>query len=150
LGEGEEEFLVTGFWLLVNSKPVTSKQKLKSYLIMQDFKKLQIWQQGMDLVIVCYHLTKTLPKEELYDLTAQIKSAVKSIPSNIAEGCSRRSQKDFFRFLEIALGSAFELETHILTAIKLNFINEKENEVLLQKITSEQKMIYSLMQTLNQ
>ncbi|MEN9522074.1 MAG: hypothetical protein RL065_451 [Bacteroidota bacterium] len=117
---------------------------------MQDFKKLQIWQQGMDLVIICYHLTKKLPKDELYDLTAQIKSAVKSIPSNIAEGCSRRSQKDFFRFLEISLGSAFELETHILTSIKLNFINEKENEVLLQKITSEQKMIYSLMQTLNQ
>lgn len=117
---------------------------------MQDFKKLQVWQHGMDLVVDCYHLTKKLPSNELYDLTAQIKSAVKSIPSNIAEGCSRRSKKDFFRFLEIALGSAFELETHILTAIKLDFINEKQNETLLQKITAEQKMIYSLMNLLNQ
>jgi four helix bundle protein len=83
---------------------------------MRDFRKFEIWNQGMDLSVKVYEIVKQLPKEELYGLRSQITRAVVSIPSNIAEGCSRGSEKDFKRFLEISLGSAFELETGLVLA----------------------------------
>ncbi len=87
---------------------------------MRDFKTLNIWQDGISLVREIYQIIDILPPNEKYGLKSQITRAAISIPSNIAEGCSRKSQKDFYRFLEIALGSAFELETQILILEEIN------------------------------
>ncbi|KAA3614618.1 MAG: four helix bundle protein [Calditrichaeota bacterium] len=86
---------------------------------MTNFRNLKIWQRGMKLVTTVYNLASHLPKDERYALRSQITRSAVSIPSNIAEGCSRNSRKDFVRFLEIALGSAFELETQLLIIAKL-------------------------------
>ncbi|HSH50673.1 MAG TPA: four helix bundle protein [Bacteroidales bacterium] len=78
---------------------------------MKNFKKLKIWQKGFKIVIETYNITKEFPKDEKFTLTNQVNRSAVSITSNIAEGSSRRSQKDYFRFIEIALGSCFELES---------------------------------------
>jgi four helix bundle protein len=111
---------------------------------MRNFRELTIWNQGIELAVKVYEVCKQLPKEELYGLRSQLTRAVVSIPSNIAEGCSRESERDFKRFLEISLGSCFELETDLILAAKLNFISSKSLDDLLQELTKEQKQINSL------
>jgi four helix bundle protein len=111
---------------------------------MKNFRKLNIWQKGIDLVIDIYKFSNDLPSDEKYGLISQIRRASVSIPSNIAEGSSRNSEKDFKRFLEIAIGSAFELETQLLIIQKLNLIEKSKCDVLIQSLQSEQKMINSL------
>ena len=108
---------------------------------MTNFRNLKIWQKGMDIVVDIYKLTKFLPHEEKIDLRSQMTRAAVSIPSNIAEGCSRSSQKDFKRFLEVSLGSAFELETQLLICQRLNFIEENSINIMLKTLHEEQKMI---------
>jgi len=76
---------------------------------MKNFKQLTVWQKSMNLVVETHQLSKSLPNEEKFGLISQMNRAAVSIPSNIAEGSSRRSDKDYARFLEIALGSSFEL-----------------------------------------
>ncbi len=83
---------------------------------MQDFKKLQVWAKSHDLTLRMYELTSQFPREEIYGLTSQIRRACASIPTNIAEGCGRKSSADFARFLQIAMGSASETEYLILLA----------------------------------
>lgn len=87
---------------------------------MVNFRNLKIWQKGMNLVCMIHKLTEMLPSTEQYGLLSQITRAAISIPSNIAEGRTRNSQKDFKRFLEIALGSTYELETQLITIKNLN------------------------------
>lgn len=117
---------------------------------MKNFKQLLIWQKGMDLVAGIYELSKYLPEEEKYSLTSQIRRASVSIPSNIAEGSSRKSQKDYSRFIEIALGSCYELETQILIIEKLNLIVNQSDKIqnLFNLIEEEQKMLMSSMNKL--
>ena len=81
---------------------------------MRDFRKYTVWQDGIKFVKRIYKFSESLPKDEKFGLISQIKRASVSIPSNIAEGCSRNSEIEFKRFLEIALGSAFELETQLI------------------------------------
>jgi four helix bundle protein len=88
------------------------------------------------------------PKEERYNLSSQITKAAVSIPSNIAEGSSRTSEKDYKRFLEISLGSAFELETHILIANTVNYGDIELKNLLLKDLAIEQKMIHSFISKL--
>ena|SRR5690349_7544331 len=111
---------------------------------MRNFRKLTIWNQGIELAVKAYDLSKQLPKEELYGLRSQITRAVVSIPSNIAEGCSRQSEKDFKRFLEISLGSAFELETDLVLADRLGFINHQSIEKYLIELHTEQRQLNAL------
>lgn len=111
---------------------------------MRDFKKLEIWNNGIELVKQVYKPSSSFPSEERFGLTSQITRAVVSIPSNIAEGCSRNSEIEFKRFLEIAIGSLFEVQTQLILAKELNFLEESyssEIEILLEK---EAKMINSL------
>ena len=115
---------------------------------MSNFHNLKIWQKGMQLVIDIYKLSNKLPKEEKYGLKSQITRAAISIPSNIAEGSSRSSDKDFKRFLEISLGSAFELETQLLIIQKLNMIKTEYIEQVLNALNEEQKMINTFIQRL--
>ena len=110
---------------------------------MKDFKKLKIWQNGMDLVMMAYELANHLPKEEQYGLRSQITRAAVSIPSNIAEGGAKRSKKEYVRFLEYALGSSYELETQVLIIDKQQFGDKILREKLLGRIDEEQKMLMS-------
>lgn len=115
---------------------------------MRDFRTLNIWQDGMEMVKEIYGIIDTLPLHEKYGLSSQLSRAAISIPSNIAEGCSRSSQKDFNRFLEIALGSAFELETQILILVDLDLINKNKIKGLNEQLHKLQKQISSLMKKL--
>jgi len=115
---------------------------------MKNFKKLTVWQKSMVLVKDVYILVKQLPVEEKYGLQSQTSRAVISIPSNIAEGCSRHSDKEFKRFLEIALGSAFELETQLLLIQELKLV-DKELIVIIDKTCEIQKMLQGLMRSVN-
>jgi four helix bundle protein len=115
---------------------------------MRNFKELKIWQKGFDIASKSFQLVSSFPKEEKFGLSIQITRAAVSIPSNIAEGSSRSSDKDYNRFLQIALGSAFELETQILLAGKADFGNKELREDILSNITEEQRMISGFMQRL--
>lgn len=110
--------------------------------IMHNFKELKIWQNSKDLVIDIYKRTENFPKEEIFSLTNQIRRSAISIPSNIAEGCGRNSDKDLIRFLDIANGSSFELETQLIIAHELDFLDKENFEYLDEKLSEIQKMNY--------
>lgn len=115
---------------------------------MHNYKELKVWQKGRELVKFIYELTKILPKEEIYSLTSQIRRAVISIPSNIAEGAGHFSDKEFSRFLEIAYASSCELDTQIILAFDLEYIDQKslnDSAVFIEEI---QKMLLGLIKTL--
>jgi four helix bundle protein len=90
-------------------------------------KDMEVWKQAMELVFKIYKLTEDFPKDEMFGLTSQIRRCAVSVPSNIAEGCGRFSDKETLRFISIASGSLAEMETQILIAHELNFINETED-----------------------
>jgi len=101
----------------------------------RNYRDLIAWQKGMDLVEEIYGITKTFPKDEIYGLTPQIRRAVISIPSNIAEGEGRTSKKEFLNFLSIAYGSLREVETQILISERLQYIDRTKAEELLLVLT---------------
>ncbi|MCB0460250.1 MAG: four helix bundle protein [Flavobacteriaceae bacterium] len=111
---------------------------------MRNFRKLDIWKQGIELVKLVYKLAEKLPSTEKFGLQSQITRASISVPSNIAEGSSRNSEIEFKRFLEIALGSLFELETQFILIEELNYISSKELEDIFKLIEKEAKMINTL------
>ena len=113
-----------------------------------DYKELIIWQKSMDLVSEVYKLVKKLPREENYALSDQIRRASVSIPSNIAEGNSRDSTKEYGYFLSIARGSKYELETQILVCVRLNFFSEMQAELALHLCSEIGKMLNSLIKKL--
>ncbi len=115
---------------------------------MRNFKQLLIWQKGFQIAVKSYNVVASFPKEEKYSITSQITRSAVSIPSNIAEGSSRSSMKDYNRFLEISLGSSFELETQLLIAEAVNFGEKEKRDDLLKDIDEEQKMIMSFMSKL--
>lgn len=115
---------------------------------MRDFRKLNIWIDGITLVKEVYKISKSLPKEEKFGLKSQISRAVISIPSNIAEGCSRNSDIEFKRFLEIAIGSSFELETQLIIISELKLIENDKLVLVLELLSKEQKMLNSLINKL--
>ncbi len=104
---------------------------------------LQIWNRSMGLAKEIYLITQDLPSEEKFGLTSQIRRCALSIPSNIAEGAGRNNVNEFFQFLGIASGSAYELETQLILLFELNFKTEKEISALLNELSEIQKMIYS-------
>ncbi len=112
-------------------------------MLAMSYKKLLIWQRARLLVRKIYELAKQFPKEETYGLTSQIKRAAISIPSNIAEGSQRTSDKEFSNFILIARGSLAELETQCILAIDLKFVTEKQANPLLEEMEEISKMLYS-------
>jgi len=116
---------------------------------MRNFKELKIWQKGFDIAVKSFKLVSTFPKEERYGISSQLTRAAVSIPSNIAEGSSRKSEKDYNRFLEISLGSTFEAETQLLIAAAVNFGNTDMRDEILKDIQEEQKMLSGFMNKLN-
>ncbi|MDG1729653.1 MAG: four helix bundle protein [Algibacter sp.] len=111
---------------------------------MRDFRTLEIWKNGIELVKQVYQISNKFPSEEKFGLKSQIIRAAVSIPSNIAKGCSRNSEVEFKRFLEIAIGSLFEVETQLIIAQELKFIKTKKLENIFSLIEKEAKMINSL------
>jgi four helix bundle protein len=115
---------------------------------MKNFRELKVWQKGMEIAFWSYKLVATFPKEEKYGLSSQITRAGVSIPSNIAEGSSRASDKDCSRFFEIALGSGFELETQLMIAESASFGDRETRDRLLVILNEEQKMLAAFIQKL--
>ena len=111
---------------------------------MRNYKNLEIWKNGISIVKQLYSLAHKLPADERFGLKSQLTRASISIPSNIAEGCSRNSEIEFKRFLEIAMGSLFELETQLTIFVELHFLNPNDTQELQQLLTQEAKMINSL------
>jgi four helix bundle protein len=111
---------------------------------MRDFRKLNVWQDGINLAKETYRLSDLLPAEEKFGLKSQICRASVSVPSNIAEGCSRNSQFEFKRFLEIAMGSAFEMETQFIIIKELNLIKEEKLATIFDMLNKEQRSINNL------
>jgi four helix bundle protein len=117
---------------------------------MKNFKELRIWQKGMDIAVNCFNLTEAFPKEEKFGLSLQVTKSGVSIPSNIAEGSSRKSEKEYARFIEISLGSAYELETQLPIAQRVNFGNQELLNKTLVDVNDEQKMLMGFGNKLNQ
>ncbi|MCL2328196.1 MAG: four helix bundle protein [Bacteroidetes bacterium] len=111
---------------------------------MTTHKDLIVWQKAMQLVLLVYRYTKSFPKEEMYGITGQMRRASVSIPSNIAEGYGRSSNKELIHFLDIAMGSSSELETQIIISYKLQFLQEPEYNELSSLNDEVMKMLASL------
>lgn len=111
-------------------------------------KDLEVWQKAIIFVTEIYKITEAFPKSEIYGLTSQIRRASVSIPSNIAEGASRNHVKEFTQFLYVALGSTSEIETQLIIATNLNYIEIKTQEELLTKLNSIARMIQGLIKSL--
>lgn len=116
---------------------------------MKDFKKLEIWQLGMTIANRVFEVFEEIPWQTSMKLKDQATSAAVSIPSNIAEGNSRKSEKDKYRFQEIALGSAFELQTQLLLVQMCNWLPQDRLTELLSDIELEQKKLQAFMASLN-
>ncbi|MCR4615482.1 MAG: four helix bundle protein [Clostridiales bacterium] len=105
------------------------------------YRELVVWQKSMDLVEKIYILVKSLPKEELYSLSDQMKRAVVSIPSNIAEGQQRNSTKEFAKFLSIAKGSNAELQTQLMICVRLKYLTQSQAEAAMLSSEEVGKML---------
>ncbi len=115
---------------------------------MHNLKELKIWQKAVDLAVAVYKATTDYPPDERFGLTNQIRRAVVSISSNIAEGAGRNSKKEFCNFLGIANGSAYELQTQLVISNKLNLIKDDLLNDLLKQIEELQKMNYAFQKML--
>ncbi len=116
---------------------------------MHNFKELRIWQYSMDIVEDIYEIVRSFPENEQYGLVSQMNRCSVSIPSNIAEGSGRGTNKDFSRFLSISLSSAFELETQLIIANRNGFISADNFNSVNTKLTKVQKMIFTFRKKLN-
>jgi len=116
---------------------------------MKDYKNFTVWQKSHQLTLDVYKIVNDFPKEELFGLVSQMKRSSSSIPTNIAEGCGRNSDKDFARFLIIAFGSANELEYQFILSRDLNFIDAEMSENLMLQIEEIKKMLNGLISKLN-
>ncbi|HTY35816.1 MAG TPA: four helix bundle protein [Bacteroidota bacterium] len=116
---------------------------------MKDFRQLKVWVRAHSLTLQIYRVTRTFPKEELYGLTSQMRRASSSIAANIAEGCGRKSDADFCRFLVVALGSGAELEYHLLLSHDLRLLTDGEYHSLQQELTEIKKMLNGFIRKLS-
>ena len=116
---------------------------------MHNYNNLQIWQEAMDLVEDIYKLTASFPTEEKFGLVSQMTRAAVSIPSNIAEGAGRNSDKDFAHFISIAIGSLYELNTQIVLSERLGYINQTQSQELQKKLDHLQRKSVSFKSKLN-
>ncbi len=117
-------------------------------MTVQSHKDLVVWQKAMDLVEAVYRQTQSFPKEELYGLSSQLRHAVVSIPSNIAEGQGRNGPIEFARFLNIAYGSLLEVETQLLIAFRLRYIKETDLQGIMELVSRVGQLINGLLRSL--
>lgn len=115
---------------------------------MRDFRRLKVWEKAHGLSLAIYKATATFPQQELFGLTSQLRRAAVSIPANIAEGCGGSGEPELARFLRIALGSASELEYHIILSTDLCYLNKSVSQHLFKQVTDVKRMLTSLIQKL--
>ncbi|NDV47074.1 four helix bundle protein [Paludibacter sp. 221] len=115
---------------------------------MKTHKDLLVWQKSIDFVVAIYAITESFPKSEVFALTNQIRRCATSIPANIAEGSARKGNKEFIQFLHIALGSGTELDTYLIIAEKLRYINKETFDELNTKLEEITKMLVGLISSL--
>lgn len=116
---------------------------------MRDFTKYDVWNSSIEFSLEVYNATSNFPGSEKFGLTNQLRRASISIPSNFAEGCSRSSEKDFKRFIELSLGSAFELKTQCILSNRLGYIQNDVFNDLVEKLDVISKQLNSLRNKLN-
>ena len=115
---------------------------------MKDFRQLQVWQKAHSIVLEIYQVTADFPKEERFGLISQIRRASVSVPSNIAEGCGRGGDAELARFLQIAMGSASELEYQLLLSNDLRYMEATDYERLAGMVIEVKKMLSSFIKRL--
>ena len=111
---------------------------------MRDFRQLKVWEEAHELTLEIYRITKSFPKEELFSLVNQMRRSSSSIPTNIAEGCGRESNRDYAHFLQIAIGSAFELDYQILLSKDLGYINQQTFAILNNRVDKVRRQLANL------
>jgi len=114
----------------------------------RDFRQLKVWEKGHRLTLAIYEATARFPREELYELTSQMRRACASVPANIAEGCGRDGDAELARFPRIASGSASELEYHLLLTRDLDLLDHSNHERLSKEVTEVKRMLTSFIQKL--
>ena len=114
-------------------------------IAVKDFHELKVWQKAHHLTLAVYQITATFPREELYGLTSQLRRSSASIPANLAEGCGRNGDAEFARFCSIAMGSASELEYHLLLAKDLKLVKPKDHAELSQRAIELKRMLTALL-----
>ena len=119
-------------------------------MAVQNFKELDVWKKGIDIVDAIYDLTERFPKKELYGLSGQMQRAAVSVPSNIAEGFRRAHTKEYMQFLHVALGSCAELETQLVIAYRRRYINDKDFNSLQDNIDHEGRMVMNMLKHLRE
>jgi four helix bundle protein len=115
---------------------------------MQDFRQLKVWEKAHALTLNIYQSTKNYPREELFGLTSQMRRACASIPANLAEGSAKNTDADFARYVQIAIGSASELEYHLLLSKDLGYLKAQEHFHLSDAVVEIRRMLISLASTL--
>ena len=116
--------------------------------VIRSYRDLVVWQKAMSLVELVYRIAKSFPDDERFALVSQLKRASVSVPSNIAEGYGRHSTSDYIRFLQIALGSLYEIETQLELSVRLKFILSDEVKEALDLCSEIEKMLVALVLTL--
>jgi four helix bundle protein len=114
---------------------------------LRDFHGLIVWQKSHALTLNVYRLTKRFPDDERFGLTSQLRRSASSIPANLAEGCGRGGEQEFGRFVQIAMGSATEVEYHLLLARDLGYILDPDFRVATEDIQEVKRMLSSLLKT---
>lgn len=109
------------------------------------FKDLIVWQRSVALAVEIYRITKEFPREEIYGITSQIRRASVSIPSNLAEGHARNTKLQFASFIDIALGSAAELETQLTISLQIGYLKQADYDKLVSELTEITRMLYGLL-----
>lgn len=112
---------------------------------MKDFRKLKVWGRAHQITLTLYRATKRFPRDELYGLRTQIRRSASSIGANLAEGCGRKGDREFGRFLSIALGSASELEYHLILAADLGYLEGRAGIDLCREVVEVKRMISGLL-----
>jgi four helix bundle protein len=115
---------------------------------MQGYRDLKVWHLGVDISLAVYQLTDEFPQREIYSLTSQLRRAAVSIPSNIAEGHTRGQTKDFIRFLSISRGSVAELETQLIIAERLGYVQGEPLKRVRSMLNEESRMLAGLRRSL--
>jgi len=113
-----------------------------------NFKNLNIWKKSTDLVQNVYLITKSFPSDEKFGLTNQLRRASVSVPSNIAEGCGRKGNKELIQYCHISIGSLCEVETQLILSNKLNYISAQKLDTIINEVEELRKMIYGFVKSL--